>query len=157
MSATKYICGIDPGFSGAIAIIDLDGKIHHLIDMPVLMVGSKSSLDEVGVRQALVKHELSHVFIEKAGCMPKQGISSTSRYMASWGIIIGICVGLYIPYTLMTPQSWKKEMMAGMGKEKEASIARVKQLYPGLDLNRKKDHGKADAVLIANYARRLGI
>ena len=42
-------------------------------------------------------------------------------------------------------------MMHDMPKEKEASIMRVGQLYPDLVLGRKKDHGIADAILIAKY------
>ncbi len=38
-----------------------------------------------------------------------------------------------------------------MQKGKEASIYRVKQLYPNMDFPGKKDHGKADDILIALY------
>ena len=45
-------------------------------------------------------------------------------------------------------------MMPDMGKEKGASIQKVSQLHPELTLTRVKDHGIADAVLIARYLRK---
>ncbi|MBI5193836.1 MAG: hypothetical protein HZA08_10530, partial [Nitrospirae bacterium] len=42
------------------------------------------------------------------------------------------------------------------GKDKGSSIIRVKQLYPDMKLIRKKDHNKADAVLIGLYGLREG-
>ena len=60
-------------------------------------------------------------------------------------------MGLSVEYQLIHPKTWKKELMHDMPKEKEASIMRVGQLYPDLVLGRKKDHGIADAILIAKY------
>lgn len=148
------VIGIDVGFSGAIAILN-NTKIKDLIDMPILKVSKKTHLDANRVKNIMIDSKAEHVFIEKAQAMPKQGIASTASYMKSAGIIEGVCVGLGIPYTLVTPQAWKKEMMQGMGKEKEASIFRAKQLYPDIDFPRKKDHGKADALLIALYGTRV--
>jgi crossover junction endodeoxyribonuclease RuvC len=75
--------------------------------------------------------------------------------MASYGFLRGVCAGLKIEYQLIHPKTWKKVMMFDMPKEKEASIMRVGQLYPDLVLGRKKDHGIADAILIAKYLLEL--
>ena len=150
----KVVVGIDVGFSGAVVFIGDKGQILDLYDMPVINVkkGKKNQreIDEPTLCD-LLSLGCDHVFIEKAQSMPGQGVSSTGKYMMGFGIIRGICVGLGLPYTLVTPQAWKKAMMKGMGKEKGASIVRAKQLYPKLVLDRKKDHGKADALLIACY------
>ncbi|HDZ27765.1 hypothetical protein LCGC14_1355210 [marine sediment metagenome] len=150
-----YTIGVDNGFSGAIAILREKNPVV-LMDMPVLKVGkTKLELDENTIRDYFSRWQVKHVFIEKAQVMPKQGISSSGRYMMSYGIIRGICVGLRLPYTLIAPQTWKKAMLKDMPKGKEASIFRAKQLYPELDFPRKKDHGKADALLIALYGLNL--
>lgn len=151
---TSY-AGIDPGFSGAIAIIDHEGNPIELIDMPIIKA-AKTELDEGRIRQTLSGFDIGHTFIERAQSMPGQGISSTGRYMASYGVLRGICVGLGIPYTLVSPQTWKAALMSGMGKEKQASIVRVNQLYPKLEFKRQKDHGQADALLIALWGLRYG-
>jgi hypothetical protein len=80
-----------------------------------------------------------------------------------YGMWIGILAALHIPYTLVTPNRWKKEMMAGMGKEKEASCVRAAQLFPaaGALLSRPKRgggvvhlDGRGDALLLAALCRK---
>jgi len=151
----KIICGIDPGFSGAICIIDDLKTILFLEDMPILK-GAKAELDEVLISNILSEYSVSDIYLEKAQTMPKQGISSAGRYMCSYGIVRGICVGKQISYTLVTPQRWKKYMCSDMPKGKDTSIIRAKQLFPQLQLPRKKDHGKAEALLIALWGLRHG-
>ena len=146
-------CGIDVGFSGAIAVLNEEGNILQTIDMPIIEVGKKRELNEPKIRGTLEGFRPLCVGIEKAQVMPGQGISSSGRYMASFGFLRGICVGLRLEYQLIHPRTWKKVMMPDMPKEKEASIMRVGQLYPDVILTRKKDHGIADAILIARYLK----
>ncbi len=154
----NYI-GIDPGYTGGIAILDEKAQIVELYDMPVIAVGkTKKELDGPGIVKILENYSRmilsqdSHVFIEKCQSMPRQGVVGVGRYMEGYGRLRGICEGLSLPYTLVRPQTWKKEMMPDMDtKEKGQSIVRAKQLYPDIDLPRKKDHGLADAVLIGRH------
>ena len=49
-------------------------------------------------------------------------------------------------------------MMDGEPKEKDASRVVARRLYPAQTeewLSRKKDHNRADALLLATYGRRL--
>ncbi len=154
-----YVAGCDTGTSGAIAILDGSGRLVEVYDMPTLRTGKGTELDGPMIRAIFSK--VDHVVLEKAQAMPaervkdgkvvKQGISSTAHYMKGAGILEGICIGLSLPYTLVAPVSWKSKLMKDMPKEKEASIIRVRQLFPGVTLPRKKDHGKADAILIGLY------
>lgn len=150
-----YIMGIDPGFSGALAVLDSDLKIEFVMDMPIIKVGKKRELDEarLSVIFKMWRSKSINVALEKSQTMPNQGIVSSGRYMASYGFLRGLCVGNGIPYHLIQPQTWKKAMMPDMGKEKGASIQKVSQLYPELSLTRVKDHGIADAILIARYLK----
>ena len=147
--------GIDPGFSGALAVLDSDLKIEFVMDMPIIKVGKKRELDEarLSVIFKMWRSKSINVALEKSQTMPNQGIVSSGRYMASYGFLRGLCVGNGIPYHLIQPQTWKKAMMPDMGKEKGASIQKVSQLYPELSLTRVKDHGIADAILIARYLK----
>jgi Holliday junction resolvasome RuvABC endonuclease subunit len=147
-------CGIDPGFSGALAVVSAEGKVLALEDMPVIKVGSRRELNEPAIKDFLKQHQIAAVALEKSQTMPGQGVASSGRYMMSYGVLRGLCVGLGIPYQLVHPRTWKSAMMPDMPKEKEASIQRVGQLYPDLVLNRKKDHGKADALLICLYGQK---
>ena len=97
-----------------------------------------------------------HVGLEKVHAMPGQGVTSMFSMELGYGMWLGLLAAFDIPHTLVTPQAWKKVMMSGMGKEKDASRIRALQLYPHLsnDLKLKKHHGRADALLIAEYIKR---
>jgi hypothetical protein len=157
-----YVLGVDNGFTGAIAAIDIESKRPIWIKkMPILRVGDKDQVDADAVGDLI--QGSAHAFIEKAQTMPafqkdkfgnitkvNQGISSTGRYMQASGIIIGACGALHIPRTLVSPVTWKKKMMPDMGKEKAASVWKCNQLFPGL-FKYKNENGKADAVLIGIF------
>lgn len=144
------IIGIDPGIAPALAAIDKKGDPLWVKDIASISLGKRNVMDSWAVKDLLVG--ATHVFIEKAQTMPGQGISSTGNYMKCAGILEGICVGLGIPFTLVSPVTWKKKMLPDMAKGKEASLVRVQQLCPGL-LKLKKDNHKAEAYLIALYGQ----
>ena len=94
------------------------------------------------------------VAIERVHSMPKQGVASSFKFGMGFGIWLGILAALRLPHELVTPQAWKKLMLAGMPKEKDASRQRAMQLFPDVDLSLKRHHGRADALLIAEWLRR---
>jgi hypothetical protein len=102
-----------------------------------------------------------HVYIERQQAMPKQGVSSTFSTGYGFGLWIGMLVALRLPYTVVGPREWQKDMLAGTtGDTKARSILRALQLYPGLPLTRPNGRkptldGVADAALIATYGLRL--
>jgi crossover junction endodeoxyribonuclease RuvC len=59
--------------------------------------------------------------------------------------------GLCIPVQMVAPTKWKKAMMYGMGKEKDASRLAALRLYPKAELHLCKHHGRADAILMARW------
>jgi crossover junction endodeoxyribonuclease RuvC len=99
------------------------------------------------------------IALEKVSAAPiegrRQGTSSMFSFGMGFGIWIGILAGLQLPYTLVHPATWKASLMRDQAKEKSASILRAKQLYPQAApcLNLVKHHGRADALLLAHYAR----
>lgn len=153
----KDICyvGIDPGLDGAIARIWPDGDLH-VLDTPTLMVGKKRQLDYARASRWLdpLPHHPYFVCLEKVHSMPKQGVASSFNFGVGFGIWLGIIGALRLRHELVTPQRWKKLMMDGMPKEKDASRQRAQQLFPEAELHLKKHHGRADALLLAEYLRR---
>ena len=146
------VIGIDPGISGAIAVLFGDGTLASVHDMPTLKVGTKQQVDAAALAGLI---PTCHAFVERSQAMPGQGVTSMFNYGRSYGVIIGILATLGIPYEEVAPQTWKAVMMKGASKEKGASIAVASKLFPHVDLLRSKDHGKSDALLIAEYGRRL--
>lgn len=157
------LIGIDPGKTGGIATLQiLDGKVSLTLgDTPVIK-GAKASKDEYDVlamAQILKRNQNAnpHVFIEKVGAMPGQGVTSMFSFGKGFGLWLGMLGALDLPYTLVTPQRWKKTMLSDMTDDKAASRIRAMQLFPfAADSFRLvKDHNKAEAALIAEYGRRI--
>lgn len=143
------VIGIDPGLTGAIAFL-FDGK-PFVIDMPtvgkdVCPAGLASELS------AQLAEGRLHAYVEQASSRPGQGVSSVFRYGKGYGTVIGVLAALFIPYSLVTPAKWKRAVGLPSGADKEASRALALRLFPELanDLKRKKDHGRAEALLIAH-------
>lgn len=130
-----------------------------LSEKPVKVNTSKMILDLVELRNILSTvsggtfRSADHVFIEKSQPMPKQGVAGVGNYMMGYGILIGMLSALRLAYTEVTPQAWKKVMMAGMGREKSEAIVRARQVFPHNEFQKGKD-GRAEAALIAEYGRR---
>ena len=73
-----------------------------------------------------------NVGIEKVHYVKGQGGVSSFSFGEGYGMLQGITAAFYYPITLITPQEWKKEMMGGMGKEKDASVYRASQIFPNI-------------------------
>jgi len=158
--------GIDPGLDGAIAAITNEDLV--IIDTPTVKVGKKRQMDAKaaaailkslrvpkGNKDWIVSNQPQVICaLEKVHSMPKQGVVSTFTFGEGYGIWKGILAAFSIPHELVTPQAWKKLMLSGRSKEKGATILRVQQLFPGADVHLKKHHGRADALLLAEYIRR---
>ena len=97
--------------------------------------------------------DITHVFLEKVSAMPGQGVTGMFRFGQNLGQWQGLLSGLQLPYTMVTPQAWKKQ--AGLIKSpKGASIILARQLWPenSEDFKYKTaDEGRAEAALIARY------
>lgn len=146
------IIGIDPGNTGAIALLDGDSFVD-VIDMPLMANGKKQQVNAVELAKIcsdFVARGAHSAIVERVGAMPGQGVSSMFNFGMGFGAIQGVLSALQIPYRLVTPQKWKKA--AGLvGKEKDNARTLAQQLYPAAPLGRKKDIGRADAILIARF------
>ena len=100
--------------------------------------------------------ECRMVMIEKVGAMPKQGVSSTFKFGKVYGEIIGVVTANNFRLDYVAPGVWKRTF--GLSKDKELSRRKATELFPQHrhNLARKKDHNRAEALLIAEYARRAG-
>lgn len=149
------IIGIDPGQTGALAFYDR-GKIVAVVDIPTMgrTHGKGQQVDPYELASAILTHEghFGQAYLEQVSAMKGQGVTSCFNFGESVGIIKGVLGALQIPVLMITPQKWKKA--AGLiGKEKDASRALAIQLHPEIadQLTRKKDQGRAEAILIARF------
>lgn len=150
------ILGIDPGCSGALVILDDVGNFIDAMRTPTIKDGKQSKVNGAAIVRFLRQHQITHAYIEKVHSMPQQGVSSTFTFGHSAGVVEGIIQGLNIPYTMITPQAWKKSNNL-VGTDKDASRSRAIQLYPSLKMLDKKGEGQAvaDALLIARHGANI--
>ncbi|CFQ87868.1 MULTISPECIES: hypothetical protein [Yersinia] len=150
----KLFVGIDPGCSGAISVINEHGAYINHLSMPTIKVGSKVRVNGAQVATFLLQYRdlIAHSYLEQVGAMPGQGVSSMFTFGHAAGVVEGILQGLFIPYTLVTPQAWKKSTGL-IGSDKDAARSRAIQLYPTLRILDQKAKGQAvaDALLIARH------
>lgn len=155
----RYTLGLDPGLSGAIAVLTSEGTLEALADTPTLTLkvqrGAKQVYDAPGMVELLRPYAglQSHVLIEESQAMPGQGSRSMFTVGLGYGLWLGILASLGLPYTSVRPGIWKRSL--ALGKDKEAARLRAQQLFPSADLRRKKDHGRAEALLLASYGLQI--
>lgn len=138
--------GIDPGKAGAFAIIE-DGVAVSIPWDEKQFISAMS----------ITSQKQSVVCLEHVHAMPGQGVSSMFTFGQGFGFIQGVLSAFNIPYELVNPQKWKKEF--SVTGDKNSSISVCKRLFPDVPLLRsercRKEHdGMAEALLMAEYARR---
>ncbi|MFZ2141542.1 MAG: hypothetical protein WAV78_32240 [Xanthobacteraceae bacterium] len=148
---TRYL-GIDPGLSGALAIVETINGLPTLvdaIDMPATGTGAKARVDIIAAAQWIAKHAPSMAYVERGQAFPGQGASSGFSYGRAVGGIEAAVTLCQIPMTLVEASVWKRRLHLP-GKNKEAARQRAMQLWPSQHalLALKKWHGRAEAALI---------
>ena len=142
------ILGIDPGLSGAVAFYFPSHP--HLIaaeDMPV--AGGEIDAATLARRVSLMVPTIA--VIERVHAMPGQGVSSTFKFGTAYGTVLGAIIALGVTTHLVAPTKWKRYF--GLSADKEEARALALRLWPTSEhFARKKDHGRAEAALIARWA-----
>ena len=151
------IIGIDPGLSGAIAVMH-DKKVINMYDMPVMAEGKKnkrqlnsSQLVNI-IKENIHEDEETIVVVEQVNAMPGQGVTSMFNFGQTFGAIKGVCAALKLPIFFVRPSKWKKHFEL-INSSKDASRTKVIEMYPTLSgqLAKKRDVNKSDAILIAKF------
>ena len=151
------VIGIDPGLSGAIAILE-EKKVIGVFEMPVMAEGKKNkrqlnSAQLVNIIQDnLNNKEEAIIVVEQVNAMPGQGVTSMFNFGQTFGAIKGVCAALKLPIFFVRPSKWKKHFEL-IKASKDSSRTKTIEMYPHLSnqLSKKKDVNKSDAILIARY------
>jgi len=149
------ILAIDPGISGALAFFSTEnGGLVAVFDMPVLD-GDVSSHQ----LRAVIRSYMPHLaVIEHVHSHPKEGVSSVWRFAAAFTVARTVVTLLDIPTILVTPAKWKRAMSVkgGLDGKEQCRRLAIEKFPAHADLfARKKDHGRAEAALLAVYASTL--
>ena len=146
------ILGVDPGLSGALAFyFPISPQRVTAEDMPV--VAGHVDCANLAARIRQMRPDVA--IVERVGAMPRQGVSSTFKFGASYGSVLGVIAALQIRVVLVTPVTWKRHF--GLDSDKEKSRALALQTFPEASefFARKKDDGRSEAALLALYGSTL--
>lgn len=153
------IIGIDPGLAGGLAVLR-HGECGGVYDLPTMAAGKtgRKMINAAAVAELLREIRVAYsgfsvaVALERPAAMPGQGVSSMFSLGDSFGALRGVVAALNLPLHLIVPAVWKRRF--GLNADKEAARALAISLFPDAALARKKDHGRAEALLIAEFLRR---
>jgi hypothetical protein len=152
---SRKLIGIDPGKTGAMCVRESDGSLYFY-DCPLT---ASKELDYHAMAKLVQPHPNTMVILEDVAAF-KMGVTSAFNFgqnISAWRMA---CAAFGLPVVLVRPAVWTKALGKPGGKEnKYASIEMAKALYPESApyLKRKKDHDRADALLLIHWFENYGI
>lgn len=151
--AWATVAGWDPGKSGALVILHLDRDgLTTRVDSYRFSKHGPADLVE-----ALVDARCKLAILEQVGAMPGQGVSSTFKFGAAYGMARGILTATATPWELRTPRRWQSRFSIPKSETKTAHKRELKyaaqRVFP--DEAKAIVLEDADAHLLAEVARRV--
>ena len=176
------IIAIDPGLSGAIALLSDPDTVERIWDMPVMeAISGKGNIVNPHIFSDIIKEAIelggttTYVELVQAmgarknakGEMVSQGVASTFKFGVGFGVIQGALAALGLPINLVAPQKWKKyhklskpDVRYRLQREptqaefKDACRLMAIECFPNQadNLKLKKHDGRADAIMIGRFA-----
>jgi len=148
------VLGVDPGLQGALAT--WDGKELVVIDVPIVKARKRGNEINLPALADLVAQlaPFDASYVERNSVRPKEGISSAQKNGLVAGTLLGCVIMCCRQIHRPTPAQWKKVMK--LTKDKEYSRTKAIEEFPTYHhfFARKKDHGRAEAALLALYGYR---
>lgn len=158
------VIGVDPGKTGAIAAISLDGAKVRVWDVPTmqLMKSTKKAtiinlpLLNATLDECLSLHdpESTVAYVEWVGASPQMGVSSAFSFGEGFGALRMGFTAHGVRVVLVAPHVWKKAMRLKVSEGgKDASRAKACEMFvrDASLFSRGLDDGRAEAALIARY------
>ena len=146
--------GIDPGLSGAIAVLNDDGTLLALHDMPTqATTTNRREISASALADLLRQYPGAACTVERIGPRPGEGAVGAFSFGHGFGSVLAVLACLGHPVRLAQPATWKRWAGIPAGADKQASIGTAARMVPSAAsyLTLKKHDGRADAVLIAAY------
>lgn len=144
----KLFFGIDPGVGGGVACLDSNGTVvfadrmpdneHDLFDL--FAVGRDADNSGFAV-------------LERVRSSPQMGVVSAFTFGRGYGSVRMAVVASRIPLDEVLPTRWQQALGCLSKGDKNVTKRRAMDLWPGT----KVTHANADALLLAEYCRRLHV
>lgn len=148
---TEYYIGIDPGFSGGIAVLGPGGNVVECRNMPETPMEILEFLRGYSDNSVCVLEDVGQG-------VPGQSSSATAKFARHNGHLEMALLAIGIKTTKVRPQKWEKTYALGSSSTHEKAEwkrmlkERAQQLFP--QLGKKVTLKTCDALLIAEYCRK---
>ena len=151
-----FLIGIDPGLTGAVAVLERGRRLIAIHDLPIEGNGKgkakvKNQISAPELANILQLYPNAIACLEMVASRPGQGVASVFSLGDSFGCIRGTLGSLRIPFILVSPNSWKTACGIAKGADKDYSRTLALQLYPSAEIGLKKHHNRAEALLLARH------
>lgn len=144
------IIGIDPGKSGGIAWIGENGPCVE--KMPETLADLWGLIDSILRDHAMIYRQTECVaYLEQVASSPQMGVKSAFTFGNGFGHLEMAMTAANVPLHRVAPGKWQKTMSCLTKGDKNVSKRKAQELFPSLKIT----HATADALLIAEYGRRL--
>lgn len=161
---SPFILTIDPGKTGAVAFRCREG--YWVADIPTIDTGRSGSNKNDFDRNKIFSMVLQVMLSDRKGFVgfEEAMISNqnkkfntpltafwTGRGYEMWVSAVEVCVvgGSKIPYQVVRPSDWKKEMK--LNADKNQSLVSARRLFPEAPLTTQSSHNRAEALLLSAY------
>jgi crossover junction endodeoxyribonuclease RuvC len=147
------VLGIDIGATGALALLEDNGQLVDVWDMPCLHDGPKNrrTVNAPLLAELIYKSHAGRAFVERVGPRPMEGAVGAFAFGDSKGVVRGCLAAAAIPAIFITPIQWKRTVGVPPGKDmKDQARSNAINRWPAMaeKFKRKMDDGRAEAALI---------
>ena len=139
--------GIDPGLSGAMALLSNGRYVTEIYDWT----------DGPSTAAALITwitlYDVKMTILERVSTRPGQGVASQGKFLRNAGWWAGALDTLSTPWLEVSPQTWQRGLIPKKSSELDKpSLTVARRQFPDASLHLKKHHNRADAIMMAVYA-----
>lgn len=161
----KKVVAIDPGATGGIAVF-LNGNLHELHTIP--KVKGVVDYNELSSLWDSIVDKDTTIVIEEVHSIFGSSAKSNFSFGKINGFLLGLIVSSKLPYILVQPKKWQKDVWVNQDKiykpgkakktvdTKATSLLAAKRLFPNTDFRKssratKFHDGLVDAALIGKW------
>jgi hypothetical protein len=145
----NYLISIDPGKTGAMAVFNI--ATRQPIALKSFPLTKNGQIDFKTLNEMVVPFRYNAIALLEKVHGYGMGVTSALNYGINTGAWLGVLAANGIEATTVEARDWKKAL--GLSSDKERSLMMARDLYPSMAplLKRKKDHDRAEALLLGAY------
>lgn len=145
------VLGVDPGVSGGIAVLRGDGAVFFIQGVNGEMTEKELAMMVGSAVDILQRAGGDTAFVEKVGFIKGDGGKGSFTFGGVYKFVLGCLHTRRVNVVNVYPQAWQAKLGCLTGGNKNVSKAMAQELFPEI----KMTHRIADALLIAEYGRRV--